>query len=295
MTGCVHWPVQQSGEECNGHIWAALPVVARRAMEAWSSAGGETLQLSVWAHAGELGRLFAWSARQRSRVEAVKWQVELSDSLDAFAFFEEDHALSLRHVAADWTLRHRLLPLDWLPGMLQVETDSSSPLSLHSAHAISAGLVNTRSTLLYQVQGAVFAVFENVHQGGFILTGNATALLLDEACLGSRPRTHWFYPVIETADSEPLFRCGRVKAVPLPLVVDRATGSLREPRPDDATFWMWDSSNRETVAEVWLRQWTVEHLPGNYLAAEGSERLCAHPLTAATLLQWAGHCLWSKE
>ncbi len=73
---------------------------------------------------------------------------------------------------------------------------------------------------------------QNVHQAGFMATRVQLETAAAAGCLTRVYEVpHWFYPRIETADSQLYFQCGFMKVVPLEVrsVVLQAVACLTAP------------------------------------------------------------------
>jgi len=285
-----------------GH--APLAAMARRWKAEAAAAGAAgapaegwppRLSVSVWLHPGELGRLFAWSARRRTLAEADAWPAEP----DALAFFEEDHHVEPGHF--DRHLRwSRLLPDTVLPGLLQVEeavegSRGGGQWGSGDRVVISATPGRGHGSLLLRVPSRAgepeqLLLASGVgHQGGFLVAGRGRlAGLRRSGCLTAGFVSHWLYPVIEAADSQVWYNCSATRAVPVPLVREEG-GRVRAVRRGDPTWGEW-SGGGGTLLGGWREAWQVHHAPDKYVRTQGGSRLELFPLSDEALLQWAGAC-----
>jgi hypothetical protein len=222
--------------------------------------------LLVVSHPGELGRLFAFQARAAL----------VRQDADMLAFFEEDHDLTLEHLRAHWHWSD-VLPEGWTPGLMQYEQVGGS------RHLIGGALFHNNAFFLYELDSDILLVHENAHQGGFIVKRGA---LLE--CLRRRHQRlfqpHWFYPVIEVADSELFFRCNVTRAVPLPLV---RRGLIR---PGFSDHWLVDDEPSMGPLHRWRASFAIHHTPDKYVQQEGTERPGTFGLKDTDMIAWASRC-----
>ncbi|KAA0177352.1 hypothetical protein FNF27_01130 [Cafeteria roenbergensis] len=195
------------------------------------------------------------------------------------------------------------MPADWTPGLLQVEEDWRAPAAVVAQRRPSRAVISSTPAQasflsLYVHRGAVFAVSENCHQGGFLLeTGHRwPSRRGPRGCLASRELAHWYYQPQEFAETEPFFRCGLVRAMPLPMVEDRRTGRLRVVRAGDESWPLWASygqagAGAASVLDVWRGRWQVHHLPNKYIVLPQARLLGGFPVTDEHLVAWSSMCV----
>ena len=284
------------------HGW---PKALRAAVAEWrATARGSAVHVRVWAHAKELARTFAWSARERTLMETEA----AARRPHVAGMFEEDHRITAEMLRAHWEWS-AFMPAEWTPGVMQLEENWRAPAAASAASKradlpqrliISGSPTETQFTSIYVYRGVAFAMFEVVHQGGFALETERRwpERRGSKGCLSRREQIHWFYGPIEGADSGVFFRCGLVRAVPLPMVEDANTGRLRVVRAGDESWGMWApysaaaGPGRPTLLESWRRRWQVHHLPNKYLRRLQSleAHLGSMSVTDEQFLGWASMC-----
>lgn len=262
---------------------------------------------------------------------------------DVFVFFEDDHDVTAAHIAAhvEWS-RPGVLPGHWISGRLQFEhrdpqtvdnpaarlaRDDQRP---HLRHLIGGALFHNDAYAVYRRGGRAFLVPQNVHEAGFILTRAQWTFAVGSGCVQRRARWHWSYQTIEAADTEPFFRCGWTKVIPLPDPVSdrlhenaasdgrRASGSGGGGRPDrirleqggeggsarnrwEAEGEMEDGASTSTrerasaaeplAMDAWRAAFLIHHLPDKYVWQDGVERSDQYLLTDDRLFAWMARCV----
>ena len=282
----------------------AWPTALRAAIADWRVATrGTAVRVRVWSHAAELTLRFEWSARERTLLEA-----EAAPRRPHVAgIFEDDFVVTADTIRAHWEWS-AFMPADWTPGMLQVEEDwrqgpaATGPAGrqahLPTRSIISGTPVQSGYLSLYVHRRAVFAVFENSQQGGFLLETERRwpKQRGSRGCLSRREEMHWFYQPIESAATGPFFQCGLTRAVPLPMAEDARTGQLRVVRPGDESWPLWASydarkaSGAATVLAAWRSRWQVHHAPNKYLFLEEAALCGGFPVSDEHLVAWASMC-----
>jgi hypothetical protein len=197
----------------------------RDAMEDFS----RTFRLDV-VYRDAAGPEFAFAARNVlvELANAADW------AFDAVAFFEDDHAIHPLAVHSTIALQAKLDATgeSLAVGLVQYELGGDGvPVLISQGPAYNSGWWVEKIHLGHTDEWMWVLISDNVHQGGFLTTSAHARRWVRSGCLRLSPpwRSHWFYPPIELADSEPFLFCGETRVIVLPAQSDDVcTWLLRE-------------------------------------------------------------------